>query len=78
MPVSISGLTIRLGGHVAADITRLEVNGTAVTIADDRSWTEDITVLDGTRTVTVTAIGPTRIDARSVEIGSGVPPIGIG
>ncbi len=78
MPVTITGLTVRLGGHVAADITTLEVNGNAVAIADDRTWTADITVPGGTTAVTVTAIGPTRIDARSVEIGNGDPPVGIG
>lgn len=78
MAVNITGLTVHLHGTVGADITRLEVDGAVVTIAPDRSWTWFDTVPDGTRTVTVTAIGPNRIDARTVEIGSEDPLIGIG
>jgi len=78
MAVTITGLTVHLHGTVGADITRLEIDAAVVAIAPDRTWTWSGTVPGGTRTVTVTAIGPSRIDARTVEIGSNDPPVGIG
>lgn len=40
----IRTVDVNLGGRAHPDVTALELNGTAVPIADDRSWTVTISV----------------------------------
>lgn len=74
MPISITSITVELQGMVAPDITSLEIDGTAVAIAANRSWQHQVIVPPTSTTVAVTAIAPKRRETRMVEIGSGAAP----
>lgn len=79
MPFAITTVTVTLHGRAASDITTVEVDGSAVTIAPDRTWSTSIDVPgSGDRTVTITATGPGRIETRLVEVGAGTAPSGAG
>lgn len=79
MAVSINGITIHLQGKVAAAVTRLEVDGVVTAISADQTWTcaKTVPAGTGTRTVTITAVSPSGVDARTVEIGGGSAPVGV-
>lgn len=70
MAVAISSMKVRIGGTVAADVTALEVDGVAASIAVDRTWSVEVTVpaSPGTSHVAVTAIGPRRRETRLVAV----------
>lgn len=75
MPISITTVVVRLAGRAAADITAIEVDGAAVALAADKSWSTDITVPTGSTPamIAVTASGPTRSETRLVAVSEGVP-----
>lgn len=74
MALSLSSVTIHLRGVTAADVTTLEIDGDPVTITHDRSWTWSASVPAGTRTVTMTALAPSRREVRVVALeGTSVP-----
>ncbi len=75
MSLTIPSITVTVHGTAAGDITTIDVDGTPLVIAGDRSWSADVTVPGtGTRLVAITAIGPTRRETRMVEVGAGSPP----
>jgi len=80
MAVTISQITVHVSGRVGSTVTRLEVDGAEVAIALDRTWTcaKTVPTGTGTRTVTITAISPKGVDARTVEIGGGTAPVAAG
>ena len=75
MPLTIPSITVTVHGAAAGDITAIDVDGTPLVIAGDRSWSADVTVPGtGTRIIAITAVGPTRRETRMVEVGTGSPP----
>jgi len=75
MPIAITTVVVRLAGQAASDITAIEIDGTAVTLASDKTWGADITVPVGSTPtmVAVTATGPLRTETRLVAVSEGVP-----
>ncbi len=80
MAVSITQVTVHMSGRVGSTVTRLEVDGAEIVIAPDHTWTcaKTVPAGTGTRTVTITAISPKGVDARTVEIGGGTAPVAVG
>lgn len=74
MPLSITTITVELRGRVAPDITSIEVDGSPIIIAADRSWSHSLAVPLSTSSVAITAIAPTRTETRLVEVGAGIAP----
>lgn len=74
MPITITTVVVRLAGQAAADITSIEIDGVAITLAGDRTWSADITVPVGATPtmVAVTASGPTRTETRLVAVREGL------
>lgn len=74
MPIAITTVVVRLAGRAADDITAIEVDGAAVTLASDKTWSADVTVPVGATPtmVAVTASGPRRTETRLVAVSEGV------
>ncbi len=68
MTLNVTSVSVRLAGHAAADIVSLEVDGVAVAIAGDRSWSIAIDVPALKKVVAITAIGPTRVVTRALTV----------
>ncbi|MBA2481199.1 MAG: hypothetical protein H0V44_11100 [Planctomycetes bacterium] len=68
MALTISTISIRIAGRAAADITALEVDGVAVPIAADRSWSISLPAGPDARIVAMTATGPTRVITRAFTL----------
>jgi hypothetical protein len=83
--MAISAITVRLHGAVAPDITEVQITApgaatpTVIATTTSRAWTHDLAVPDGSVTIAVTAVGPTRQETRAITVrgpGAGLTAAG--